>query len=426
MASSSSSSSSPPSSSSSPSCEYAPAPVTPVRYISASRPFVPDTPCRPFRVITPASVRHHTKRKRELLEAGPPGAREAAVACEPLLPTTPAGSTVGPTGKLKAKPPSSYNDSQELLSALHMTCLEVDEVDFSGSYTIAACDAGTISDKQRVQIITHDIWKATGYRFTVKDHPPSDTGHKTRLWCSQDAARRSKHRGPERVSKVGALFAKPRYACRSRLMIACVPDADGSAARVVTVRMHHYLRHETYEAGEMHETNEAPPMPATPPPTTQFFRAITAPLPPHLLAPPPPPPQALGPQEGEWAEAECEAEPSYHPQPESPYSPDPAPAFAPAPSPVLPPDPRATSTSTLNRPTCSPTPPCSLHPRNATPLPPAEFARRMHAHIARIRDFCDGLEFQVQFGDVRMLAALERDAAPFLALVGGCLAQEGR
>ena len=55
-----------------------------------------------------------------------------------------------------------------------------------------------------------------------------------------------------------------------------------------------------------------------------------------------------------------------------------------------------------------------------------EFERRMRTHIARIRDFCDGLEYQVQFGDTKMLEALERDAAPFLRLRDACLGEEGR
>jgi hypothetical protein len=50
----------------------------------------------------------------------------------------------------------------------------------------------------------------------------------------------------------------------------------------------------------------------------------------------------------------------------------------------------------------------------------------MRTHIALIRDFCDGLEYQVQFNDVRMLEALEREAAPFVGFVQACLRREGR
>jgi hypothetical protein len=59
-------------------------------------------------------------------------------------------------------------------------------------------------------------------------------------------------------------------------------------------------------------------------------------------------------------------------------------------------------------------------------MTPEEFQRRMRTHIARIRDFCDGLEYQIQFNDYRMLEALEQDAAPFLGLLEDCLREEGR
>lgn len=95
MASSSSSSS--PSSSS----EY-------ITYSSA-----PNPPCRPFRVITPASSQHNSnnKRKRDLLDSGQQRGRYPemnqfrVVVRQPLVAAAP-GSSFGPTGKLKAKPVS--------------------------------------------------------------------------------------------------------------------------------------------------------------------------------------------------------------------------------------------------------------------------------------------------------------------------------
>lgn len=142
----------------------------------------------------------------------------------------------------------------------------------------------------------------------VKDHPPTDRGHKTRLWCSQDEARRSKHRtstDAPRLSKQGELFAKQRYPCRSRLMIACLPEG-ARGTRIVTVRMHHYVRHETYLEGEgatAAATPSASPTVPPPPLTTQFLNAISVPLPPHLTrahtAPVAPPP-ALHEREGVW------------------------------------------------------------------------------------------------------------------------------
>ncbi|KAH8798719.1 hypothetical protein DL96DRAFT_880188 [Flagelloscypha sp. PMI_526] len=51
---------------------------------------------------------------------------------------------------------------------------------------------------------------------------------------------------------------------------------------------------------------------------------------------------------------------------------------------------------------------------------------KMELHIRQIRDFCDGLEYNLQFGDQRMLSELERRGSGFLELVRECLAREGR
>ncbi|KAK7032738.1 hypothetical protein R3P38DRAFT_2618548 [Favolaschia claudopus] len=410
-----------------------------------------------------------------------------------------------------------------MLAALRKTSLQDAEVDFSGSYVVSGNDTDTTSDKQRVQNVINDVWKATGYRFTVKDHPPTENGHKTRLWCSQDEARRSKHRGgsdPPRMSKQGELFAKQRFPCRSRLMITCLPSSDwmdstGTERKIVTVRMHHHMRHEFYRDGaaESNTTNRSTaeaPQP-TPQPTqvipAPFHDAITTPLPPALMAidvghsdielprsMPIAPPPALHDQEGEW---DTQAVPA---------SPSPSPHFVPATPPIdstlaksvplrtappLPPQPRSQPPSSMpqalvptpsqhslpsqsphpvtalqrrasaqlpppvqHAPTSTLHPPPTQHPSlpappqpsmqpphphphplphshphpqpTATQLTPEEFQHRMRTHIARIRDFCDGLEYQVQFNDYRMLEALERDAAPFIDFLQDCLRREGR
>ncbi|KAJ6586198.1 hypothetical protein B0H19DRAFT_925748, partial [Mycena capillaripes] len=43
-----------------------------------------------------------------------------------------------------------------------------------------------------------------------------------------------------------------------------------------------------------------------------------------------------------------------------------------------------------------------------------------------IRDFADGLEYQRQFQDSRMLDTLEREGASFLRLADNCLSRERR
>lgn len=54
------------------------------------------------------------------------------------------------------------------------------------------------------------------------------------------------------------------------------------------------------------------------------------------------------------------------------------------------------------------------------------FRERFTDNIATIRNFCDGLEYQLQFGDNRMLETLEREGASFLRLAKSCLGRERR
>ncbi|KAG1812276.1 hypothetical protein EV424DRAFT_106803 [Suillus variegatus] len=54
------------------------------------------------------------------------------------------------------------------------------------------------------------------------------------------------------------------------------------------------------------------------------------------------------------------------------------------------------------------------------------FQERMLTHIKNIRDFCDGLEYQIQFNDYRMLTTLERNDSSFLRLADSCLDRERR
>ena len=54
------------------------------------------------------------------------------------------------------------------------------------------------------------------------------------------------------------------------------------------------------------------------------------------------------------------------------------------------------------------------------------FRERFREHIGTIRHFCDGLEYQLQFEDHRMLETVEREGASFLQLAQSCLSRERR
>ena len=52
------------------------------------------------------------------------------------------------------------------------------------------------------------------------------------------------------------------------------------------------------------------------------------------------------------------------------------------------------------------------------------FCEHFEGNIATIREFCKGLEYQIQFGNQWMLETLEREGASFLWLARGCLGRE--
>jgi hypothetical protein len=54
------------------------------------------------------------------------------------------------------------------------------------------------------------------------------------------------------------------------------------------------------------------------------------------------------------------------------------------------------------------------------------YRERMVENVKTIRDFCNGLDYQLQFEDRRMLEALEREGAAFLRLAKACLSRERR
>ncbi|EGN95258.1 hypothetical protein SERLA73DRAFT_162751 [Serpula lacrymans var. lacrymans S7.3] len=83
-----------------------------------------------------------------------------------------------------------YENSNTLFCALQEDFKSRESVSFFGSYQLA--EDPFVNDKKRVEMTISDIWKTTGYQFTVKDHTKTQNGHKTRLWCCQDDGRKKK------------------------------------------------------------------------------------------------------------------------------------------------------------------------------------------------------------------------------------------
>jgi hypothetical protein len=267
-------------------------------------------------------------------------------------------------------------------------------------------------------------------------------GHKTRLWCSQDAQRKSKPNSKARLAASGEVMAKTRYPCRSRLLISS-RDCGLSGLRMITIRMYHHICHEPYYDPSVPLTTlqavwgmpkwptfpTSAPTPTHPPVnayTSNYFNlssqqasesnATTAPLEDWDNG-----------SEGEGSGAEGDSEiedehPTSLPPPSVPLT-----SSTPLQATKGPPIPASSGTSShhASHPpvsTLAPPPSSRIEPRTET----ENFQRAMHQHIRNIREFCDGLEYQVQFNDFRMLEELETQGASFLQYVRRCLIREGR
>ncbi|KAF8963149.1 hypothetical protein BDZ97DRAFT_1662073 [Flammula alnicola] len=298
-------------------------------------------------------------------------------------------------GASSREPTTLYRDRDELLVALRDRFRQGPNVDFHGMYEIL--DPG-ITHKQRIQTVAHEIWKITGYRFTVKDHPTFTNGHKTRFWCSQDDAHRSKSSRAARkaqgscykprVTSAGEVMAKTRYPCRSRLLISS-RDSNLPDTRAITVRMHHHVAHEPYVDANL------------PPEVVQRiwegFGWIESQGPVASTSGTSgcmdQGPSDVGMEEEEDSSEEEGSPADGYDAMDDDAREDPVPSFT----------------------------------DNDTPSPLIDkYHARMKAHIQNLREFCEGLEYQLQFNDYRMLDVLEQEGGSFLNLVAECLKKEGR
>jgi hypothetical protein len=85
----------------------------------------------------------------------------------------------------------------------------------------------------------------------VRDHPKMKTGHKTRLWCSQDEGKKQKQQKSEKEGvKHRDHVGMKRYNCRSRLMVTS-KAANITGQRLVGIRLQHHEKHTPYYDVEM-------------------------------------------------------------------------------------------------------------------------------------------------------------------------------
>ena len=59
--------------------------------------------------------------------------------------------------------PPSFENSQKLFSTLREKCWGIPVVEFDGTFTMAKDPL--VTDKERVQMLIHEVWKVTGSHF---------------------------------------------------------------------------------------------------------------------------------------------------------------------------------------------------------------------------------------------------------------------
>jgi hypothetical protein len=223
-------------------------------------------------------------------------------------------------------------------------------------------------------------------------------------------------------------MAKPRYPCRSRLLISS-RDSNKPGVRIITVRMHHHVAHEPYidsslppevaqgiweSFGWINKSHTVGPgsLGATGQSTGLSYVATQ-------LAVPPTSASAVEREDREDTERVSVDEETYNDSNGS------EPPMDSLPLPPIEPSLKEKQQYAQQK----DSPPISSPTSGTVPAPvldPDKYHRRMRAHITNIRDFCDGLEYQLQFNDTRMLQVVETEGASFLRLVEDCLRKEGR
>ncbi|KAJ7221247.1 hypothetical protein GGX14DRAFT_669164 [Mycena pura] len=101
------------------------------------------------------------------------------------------------------------------------------------------------SERERVQLTAQDVWKATGYRFTVRDNSKLKSGHKTRYFCSQDEGTKKASKPSQKPdAKHRENPGMTRFPCNGRLTISF--RLHDESTRVVAIRLKHSVQHAPY------------------------------------------------------------------------------------------------------------------------------------------------------------------------------------
>ncbi|KAF8520623.1 hypothetical protein BU17DRAFT_88824 [Hysterangium stoloniferum] len=119
-----------------------------------------------------------------------------------------------------------FDKGEALFDSIRSKFRTRSDVVFKGVYE--ALDDPLVTAKQQVEMAAQEVWRVTGYRFTVKDHKKQKLGHRTRFWCSQDSACKKK-------SKISG-----------DLNIKSCDNIGMTRLRTITVKIEHHAKHVHY------------------------------------------------------------------------------------------------------------------------------------------------------------------------------------
>ncbi|KAJ7194330.1 hypothetical protein GGX14DRAFT_339727, partial [Mycena pura] len=141
----------------------------------------------------------------------------------------------------------TYSSHQNLFAALRAQAqrcaAEKKRLEFKGKFAMPVNPLET--ERERVQLTSRDVWKATGFRFTVHDNPKLKNGHRTRYYCSQDESSKKAPKPSQNPdAKPRETPGMVRFPCRGRLTISSRQKDDST--RIVAINLRHAVHHVAY------------------------------------------------------------------------------------------------------------------------------------------------------------------------------------
>ncbi|KAF5345219.1 hypothetical protein D9757_015315 [Collybiopsis confluens] len=137
----------------------------------------------------------------------------------------------------------TFDSANDLFRALRSLITQKKPLNFRGAFQWDEDDRTSAKDKVRAMIM--QVWKVTGYRFTVKNHKILKSGHYTRLFCSQDECRKrraKKSKNPD--AKLRDTLGMKRFNCQSLLTVSYALRKHDKS--MVQIHLQHYDPHVHY------------------------------------------------------------------------------------------------------------------------------------------------------------------------------------